>query len=103
MLIQSFEDWQDKSCSELMETNAKVDCPDCHGWGCPECDFEGDIRARDLTEAGICTQLLTREVYFKEVIADLKKWCSYTRQDFLEVVAPFIQNQRSGGGATVWR
>lgn len=33
----------------------------------------------------------------------LKKWCSYTRQDFLEAVAPFIQNHRSGGGATVWR
>jgi len=86
-----------------MDSNAEVECPDCKGWGCPECDFDAYIQAKDLTEAEICNMILTKRAYFNEVIADLKKWCIYTRQDFLAVVGPFIQNQRSGGGATVWR
>lgn len=102
-MIQSYEDWQIKSCADLMDSNAEVECPACKGWGCDECDFDGDIQARDLTEAEICNWILTKRVYFNEVIADLKKLCLYTREDFLGVVGPFIQNQCSGGGATVWR
>lgn len=118
MLIQSFEDWRAAKRRDWEEDDPEINCPKCDGEGeiyetcpccghdsddfCETCQGSGRLQFNQLDSADKAA-MLTRGMYQKEVIADLKLWCAYTRQDFLVVVAPFIQSQRSGGSATAWR
>src|SRR5690554_2187875 len=107
MLIASYGKWRADTLTALQAENPVLDCPFCTGWnvafpGCAECDFEGEFHAHDAPDRAI-EELISQKAYQQKVIADLKTWCAYTRQDFLAVVAPFIQSQRSGGSATAWR
>ena len=117
-MIQSYSDWKSQKIQDWTEDNPKIDCPKCEGEGeifdtcpccghdsdeeCGTCEGEGQVYFNELDSTDL-SAFFNRRTYQKEVIADLKKWCAYTREDFLGMVGPFIENQRSGGGATVWR
>jgi len=118
VIIQSYSDWKEQKLRDWAEDNPKIDCPRCKGDGeifdscpccgqetadeCETCDGDGKLHFNELDTMD-ASGMFTARVYQREVISDLKQWCVYTREDFLGVVGPFIQNQRSGGGATVWR
>ncbi|MDN6321032.1 MAG: hypothetical protein L0J77_14845 [Marinobacter sp.] len=96
MLIVGYQEWMDRVALDLQSENPVIECPICHDhfWpGCDECDFEGEFNALDAPER-VIEGLLSKKTYQEQVIADLKTWCAYTRQDFLMVVGPFIQNSR---------
>lgn len=96
MLIASYGKWRADTLTALQAENPVLDCPVCHEhfWpGCSACDLEGEFRALDAPDS-VIEGLLSHATYQEQVISDLKTWCAYTRQDFLMVVGPFIQNSR---------
>jgi len=111
MLISSYDKWQELKLRDLVEDNPLIDCPACDGDGeiyeiceccgsekeeeCGECEGDGRVRFNDLNDSQK-RKAFTRRVYFSEVIADLKRWCSLTRQDFLEIAGPFVSEFRRG-------
>ncbi|WP_417315638.1 hypothetical protein [Cycloclasticus pugetii] len=108
MLIASFEDWKALKINDLSAENPLVDCPDCDGSGevddfcaccdrgdvvaCGLCDESGKVRFLDVKDQYVSQ--LAYGTYFKEVIGDLKKWAAYTREDFLELAGPFVDEFR---------
>lgn len=110
MLIASFDEWKSLKISDLSEDNPMVKCPDCGGAGevedfceccgrgdevaCGLCDERGKVRFLEVKDE--YARSLNRQVYFKEVVGDLKKWCAFTRDDFLDEVAGFIKKERGG-------
>lgn len=96
MFIAGYEKWRADTILSLQAENPVLQCPFCHDnfWpGCDECDFEGEFNALDAPEV-VIESLLSRFSYQSQVIADLKKWCAYTGQDFLMAVGPFVQGFR---------
>ncbi|PHS48672.1 MAG: hypothetical protein COB05_05380 [Marinobacter sp.] len=112
MLIAGYEQWKAEKRQMLEQENPEVDCEECGGLGetyerchccgsekeqeCEICDGRGSIRYLDSSKPRPGADLVGRRVYFQEVIADLKKWCAYTRQDFLSTAAPFVSSFRRG-------
>lgn len=108
MIIATYFEWRETKPAELLEKNPRVLCPDCHGEGefdpddehpefdiCERCDGDGRLHFTDL-HAYECGELINPRVYFKEVISDLKQWCTFTRQDFLSVAGHFVNDFRQG-------
>lgn len=109
MLISSFDEWKVLKISDLSEENPMIECPDCKGAGevddyceccgrgddvvCGLCDQNG--KARFLEVKTEYAASLTYRAYFNEVACDLKKWCAFTRADFLNEVGRFIKRERS--------
>ncbi len=114
MLIASYERWREAKVQLLEEENPLVDCPECGGSGdihsvCPCCDGEkeeecdvcggeGHFSYRDSPKPRPGNDLAGPEVYFREVISDLKKWCAITRKDFLQVGGEFVSEFRRQHG-----
>ena len=112
MLIGSYDQWRDHKRQVLEEENPEIDCEECNGRGefyevcnccggekeemCDVCNGTGSVRYLDSPKPQHCGSLLGRKAYFQEVIADLKKWCAYTGDDFLELVARFVGEFRRG-------
>ena len=95
MLIASYSEWYEASIRDLKAGNKSIECPVCNGWGCEECEFEGDVPVEAVTSFELNGLIFTESEYFKEVIGDLKRYCAYTGTDFLDAVAPFIQEFRA--------
>lgn len=114
MLIASYERWREAKVQLLEEENPLVDCPECGGSGevysaCPCCDAEkeeecdvcggdGYHKYLDSPKPRSGVDLTGPEVYFREVITDLKKWCGLTRKDFLQVGGEFVSEFRKHHG-----
>ncbi|KMQ75265.1 hypothetical protein [Marinobacter subterrani] len=112
MLIASYEQWREAKKQVLEEENPAVPCEECDGFGhfysvCPCCDSEldkdcevckgaGEVYYLDSPKPLTGGQLINRKAYFQEVIADLKKWSAYTKQDFLHVAGRFVDEFRRG-------
>ncbi len=112
MLIAGYEQWKEAKRQMLEQENPEIDCEECRGTGqihevcsccggekeeeCDVCDGRGTIRYLDSSKPTPGADLVGRRVYFQEVISDLKKWCAYTRQDFLALAAPFVSAYRRG-------
>lgn len=110
MLIASYEQWHEQKKRVLEEENPEIECEECNGMGelhfqcsccggakdeeCELCDGQGTIRYLDSPIPRPGNDLVGRQVYFKEVIADLKKWSAYTRQDFLQLAGRFVNEFR---------
>lgn len=108
MLIATYFEWRERKPVELLKLNPRVLCPDCNGEGefdgdgeapfyeiCERCFGDGRLYFVDLhpREYG---QLINVHEYFKAVITDLRQWCVFTRQDFLEVAGHFVNEFREG-------
>jgi len=114
MLIGSYERWRENKVRLLEEENPLVDCPECGGGGvmhsvcpccqgekeedCDVCSGDGHFRYLDSPKPRPGNDLAGPEVYFGEVIADLKRWCSITRNDFLQVSGEFVSEFRMRHG-----
>jgi len=114
MLIASYEEWRELKMRDLAEDNPLINCPECDGEGeifdfceccgsdkdeeCGECEGAGRVRFNDLGY-NAKQKAFTRRAYVKEVMADLKRWCALTRQDYLGVAGRFVSDMRQQG---VW-
>ncbi|UDL04017.1 hypothetical protein [Marinobacter sp. CA1] len=110
MIIATFEQWKTASIEHLEAANPEVECPTCEGDGvfyedchccgqeteidCALCDGAGVVLYSDAS--GLCRDQFNRREYFRAVIRDLRKWCAFTRQDFLEVAGHFVSEFREG-------
>lgn len=114
MLIASYDQWREAKKQVLEEENPEIDCEECGGLGeiyerchccggekeeeCDLCDGRGTIRYLDSSKPRPGNDLVGQRVYFQEVIADLKTWCTYTKQDFLQVAGGFVSEFRKQHG-----
>ena len=114
MLIASYEQWREAKKQVLEEENPEIDCDECRGTGeihevcgccggekeeeCDACDGRGTIRYLDSAKPRPGNDLVAERIYFQEVIADLKTWCAYTKQDFLQVAGGFVSEFRKHHG-----
>ncbi|MGP9834246.1 hypothetical protein [Marinobacter sp. NSM] len=112
MLIASYDQWSDLKRQALEEDNPPVPCEECKGMGeihslcdccgseldeyCEVCEGEGEVYYLDSPNPRTGGELLSRKAYFQEVIDDLKKWCAYSKDDFLSLVGPFVDECRRG-------
>lgn len=111
MLIASYEQWREQKKQVLEEENPAVPCGECGGMGelhsvcdccgtdleedCEVCGGAGEVHYLDSSKPRPGNDLVGRTVYFQEVIADLKKWSAYTKQDFLHLVGGFVNDFRN--------
>lgn len=105
--IASFAQWKAHTLADLEESNSMVKCPDCMGAtvldcdccgnesACGRCDESGMIDFSDMHEHEK-NLIFSKRDYFNEVIADLKAFCVWTRQDFLSVAGQFVNEYRAG-------
>ena len=112
MFIATYEQWKADSFEYLKEVNAEVDCTSCEGYGvindfceccgqyteteCSECDGHGVILFSEADRRKVERIELNQRNYFRAVVSDLKQWCAFTRQDFLEVAGHFVNEYREG-------
>lgn len=110
MLISSFDEWKASKITDLSYDNPMVECPDCKGTGevydfceccgrgdvvvCGLCDESGKARLLDVKTEYAAS--LTYRSYFNDVVGDLKRWCAFTRSDFLNEVSVFVRRERGG-------
>lgn len=106
MLIGSYDQWREHKRHVLEEENPEIECEECNGRGqfyelcnccgaekeemCVVCNGAGTIRYLESPQPRLGSAVFGPKAYFQEVIADLKKWCAYTGDDFLELAAPFV-------------
>lgn len=112
MLISSYDEWRRLKRRDLAEDNPLIKCPECDGEGeifdhceccgadkdeeCGECDGAGRVRFNALSDTAK-QKAFTRRMYVNEVMADLKRWCSLTRQDYLGIAGRFVSEMRKQG------
>ncbi len=110
MLIASYEEWRETKKQILEEENPLIDCPECGGSGemysvcnccggekegeCDVCGGDGHFKYLNSPKPRPGRDLVGQNIYFREVIADLKKWSAYTKQDFLQVAGRFVNDFR---------
>ncbi|MFT7338154.1 MAG: hypothetical protein ACI92B_001483 [Marinobacter maritimus] len=109
MLISSFDEWKSLKVFDLKEGNPFVECPKCEGgvayeecnccghekeWDCGTCDATGRVRFLEVEKD--YTSNLDYATYFNDVVGDLKRWCAFTRANFLNEVAEFVKRERGG-------
>lgn len=113
MLIASYSEWLEAKHHFLEEENPVIECEECDGEGeivkecgccghekeqeCVVCEGAGQYRYLDSPKPRPSSGHTAIAIYFEEVVADLKRWCAYTRQDFLEVGGHFVNEFRNGG------
>ena len=113
MLIASYEQWEAEQRQIVEQENPLLECRRCDGEGeiiedcpccghekeeeCPTCEGAGQIRYEDAP-IGLQREQIEPWMYFDQVIADLKKWCAYTREDFLKVAGGFVNEFRKQHG-----
>lgn len=111
MYIATHAQWADEKKLMLEEENPVIECAHCSGDGviydrchccgneqeedCQICDGRGRIKYSESPKPRPGSDLIGRQVYFREVINDLKAWCGYTRQDFLAVAGSFVNQYRA--------
>ena len=95
MLINDYAKWKQLKIAETSE-DERVECPSCKGDGliykpcdccgsesertCGHCDGSGSLRFGDMTCSEI-DRAFNREVYHREVIADLERLASWKQKD----------------------
>jgi hypothetical protein len=97
MLIASYDQWREAKKQVLEEENPEIDCEEKED-ECDVCDGRGTIRYLDSAKPRPGNDLVGERIYFQEVIADLKTWCAYTKQDFLQVAGGFVSEFRKHHG-----
>lgn len=110
MLIANYEQWAAEKKLALEAEDPLIECTECHGEGeiykecrccghetereCEVCDGRGRFHFSESPKPRTGAELISRQVYFREVVTDLKKWCAYTREDFLKLAGRFVNEYR---------